>query len=76
MRLALLALTFLSLNILIECSRHREYYDLLEVTPKASETEIKKAYRKLSQKYHPDKNPGDDKAQEMFVKIATGIKCE
>lgn len=74
MRLALLTLIFLSFNILIECSRHREYYDLLDVTPKASENEIKKAYRKLSQKYHPDKNPGDDKAQDMFVKIATAYE--
>lgn len=76
MRIPLIALLLLSSLILIECSRHREYYDLLGVTPKASENEIKKAYRKLSQQYHPDRNPGDEEAQQKFVKIATGIKRE
>lgn len=45
-------------------------YDLLEVSPTADETEIKKAYRRLAVKYHPDKNPGDKTAEEKFKKIA------
>ena len=41
-----------------------KYYDLLEVSPDATDAEIKKAYRRLAVKYHPDKNPGNAEAGE------------
>ncbi|CAE7000153.1 hypothetical protein CFE70_000934 [Pyrenophora teres f. teres 0-1] len=47
-----------------------DYYKLLGLKKDASEREIKKAYRTLSKKYHPDKNPGDDEAGKKFVEVA------
>ncbi len=47
----------------------RDYYDILEVERGASQGEIKKAFRRLALKYHPDKNPGDQAAEEKFKEI-------
>lgn len=47
-----------------------DYYDILGISKGASEAEIKKAYRKKAIEFHPDKNPGDEKAEEMFKKAA------
>ena len=47
-----------------------DYYKILGVGKNASDEEIKKAYRKLARQYHPDRNPGDKKAEERFKEIS------
>jgi len=44
----------------------RDYYKVLDVAKNATEADIKKAYRRLAMKYHPDRNPGDKEAEEQF----------
>ena len=47
----------------------RDYYKVLDVPRTATEADIKKAYRRLAMKFHPDRNPGDNVAEERFKEI-------
>ncbi|KAF1984422.1 DnaJ-domain-containing protein [Aulographum hederae CBS 113979] len=63
--------TFLLLCLLpLLASCAEDFYKLLGITRNANDKEIKKAYRQLSKKFHPDKNPGDATAEKKFVEIA------
>ncbi len=53
---------------------NRDYYDVLGVKKTASQDEIKKAYRKLARKYHPDANPNDPKAEEKFKEVSSAYE--
>jgi curved DNA-binding protein CbpA len=48
----------------------KDYYNVIGVPASATQDEIKKAYRKLAAKHHPDKNPSDPKAAERFKEIS------
>ena len=47
-------------------SAKRDYYEVLEISKGATDSEIKRAFRSLARRYHPDKNPGNDKALRKF----------
>jgi len=47
-----------------------DYYEILGVSRQSSEEQIKKSYRQLALKFHPDRNPGDKQAEEKFKEAA------
>ena len=51
----------------------RDYYEVLGVDRSASSEELKKAYRKVAMKYHPDRNPGDEEAEEKFKEASEAL---
>ena len=51
-------------------STKRDYYEILGVNRNATDDDLKTSYRKLALKYHPDRNPGDKKAEEQFKEAA------
>ncbi len=53
----------------------KDYYQTLEVDKSATDADLKKAYRKLALKYHPDRNPGDASAEEKFKEINEAYAC-
>jgi molecular chaperone DnaJ len=53
----------------------KDFYDILGVAKKASKEEIKKAYRKLARKWHPDINPGNKEAEQTFKEISRAYEC-
>jgi curved DNA-binding protein len=52
----------------------RDFYEVLGVSRSASEDELKKAYRKLAAKYHPDRNPGDKEAENKFKEVSAAFE--
>ena len=55
-------------------SSKRDYYEVLGVAKGAPDEELKKAYRKMAVKYHPDKNPGDKEAEEKFKELGEAVQ--
>jgi len=71
--LVLIVVVMVTMVAMVEGKKQRDYYEVLGVKKDASEREIKKAYHKLSQVYHPDKNSAED-ASEKFIEISNAYQ--
>lgn len=60
------------LILFVDLGIRKSYYDVLQVPRGASDDQIKRAYRKLALKYHPDKNQGNEEANKRFADINNG----
>ena len=56
-------------------SKKRDYYEVLAVDRNIGEEDLKRAYRKLAVKFHPDKNPGDHEAEEKFKELGEAYEA-
>lgn len=65
---AVLVLLFSASAFEVVCAG-KSYYDVLQVSKQATDDQIKRAYRKMALKFHPDKNPGNDEATKKFAEI-------
>jgi DnaJ-related protein SCJ1 len=72
MRVLLLLSVLLGLLVTMVIAAGADYYKVLGLGRSATEKEIKKQYKVLSKKYHPDKNPGNKEAADKFVEVAAG----
>ncbi|EEF47290.1 dnaJ protein ERDJ3B [Ricinus communis] len=68
-RKAKLLFLLCALSYVLSVISAKSYYDVLQVPKSASDEQIKRAYRKLALKYHPDKNPGNEEANKRFAEI-------
>ncbi|CAH9112638.1 unnamed protein product [Cuscuta europaea] len=68
----LILLSLLSYSLIVIAAK--SYYDILQIPKGASEEQIKRAYRKLALKYHPDKNQGNDDANKKFAEISNAYE--
>lgn len=64
-----------NLILFVDLGIRKSYYDILQVPRGASDDQIKRAYRKLALKYHPDKNQGNEEANKRFADINNGTFC-
>jgi DnaJ-class molecular chaperone len=71
-KVILLCFSFIFFN-LVEM-KTKDLYKVLELKRTATESEIKKQYRKLTLKYHPDRNKGNEEAKEMFTDVANAYE--
>lgn len=74
MRRACILFLLSAITTLVQCGR--DFYGILGVKKNSSPAEIKKAYRKMSLQYHPDKNPDDPTAKQKFQDISSGKRLK